>query len=206
MIDSNTDTESSNVAEELAAPNLTASWYARRDEERHRQMAALSAALLDLIHGFKKSLNFRDLQIIEMIFYCQLRNKDVARINKITEQHVALIKHRCIKHIRERIERELGPEAESFSEPGDAMLSQIWQQQRLSCLKRSTIGAYLLGTLDQPWHDYVSFHLHQLGCRFCRANLEDLQLQGTGEQAQVLRDRILESTAVSYTHLTLPTN
>ena len=74
------------------------------------------------------------------------------------------------------------------------MLSRIWQEHRLSCPKRSTIGAYLLGTLAQPWHDYVAFHLDQLGCHFCRANLSDLQREQSGSQPRALRDRILEST------------
>ena len=78
----------------------------------------------------------------------------------------------------------------------EALLTQIWEEQRPSCPKRSTIGAYLLGTLDKPWHDYIDFHLQQLGCRFCRANLADLQQHNGAAQRHVdrLRTRIMQST------------
>ena len=50
------------------------------------------------------------------------------------------------------------------------------------------------GTLDAPWHGYVDFHLHKLGCRFCLANLHDLQEQTSQGASSALRDRILRST------------
>jgi hypothetical protein len=77
----------------------------------------------------------------------------------------------------------------------DAVLADIWQEQRLSCPKRSTIGAYMLGTLEPAWQDYVAFHLDKLGCQFCRANLADLQKQNQAGQSSVLRQKILNSTA-----------
>jgi hypothetical protein len=55
------------------------------------------------------------------------------------------------------------------------------------------VGGYLLGTLDTNWHDYVDFHINQLGCRFCKANLEDLKTQSAHEP-RVLVDRIMQST------------
>lgn len=76
----------------------------------------------------------------------------------------------------------------------DAMVTEIWQEHRLSCPKRSTIGSHLLGTLEPAWNDYVHFHLERLGCRFCRANLDDLREQTRSEALPALRHRILEST------------
>lgn len=191
-------------ADQLAAPDPMASWYVRRDETQDLRHAALTLALRDLINGFKKSENFRDLEVVEMLFYCQLRNKDVARIASLDEKHVALIKHRCLKQVRRRVQRELQPGpsgTDSFagspaelSPAADTMVVEIWQERRLSCPKRSTIGAYLLGTLDKPWHDYVEFHLEQLGCQFCRANLEDLRRQTSQDQSRSFRDWIMEST------------
>ena len=189
---------------ELAASDPTASWYARRDELADLQHDALTAALRDLIDGFKQSHNFRDLQVVEMLFYCQIRNKDAAAVVSLDEKHVALIKHRCIKQLRERVGRDLG-RTDVVIDPGaggdadlpaaaDTVIAEIWQTHRLSCLKRSTIGAYLLGTLDDPWREYVAFHLDRLGCQFCRANLEDLQQQTAEGASQSLRNRIMEST------------
>jgi len=56
------------------------------------------------------------------------------------------------------------------------------------------IGAYLLGTIDPPWQAYVAFHLDRLGCRFCRANLDDLRRQTAGEESRTLERQILQST------------
>ncbi|HOA73944.1 MAG TPA: sigma-70 family RNA polymerase sigma factor [Phycisphaerae bacterium] len=188
----------------LAAPDPTASWYARRDEDHDLKRSALAAALTDLIEGYKRELNFRDLQIVEMLFYCQLRNKDISQTAGVTVNHVAVIKHRCLNQIREQILRRLPRQSDAADlftgadgpvpEAADSMIAEIWQERRLSCPKRSTLGAWMLGTLEPAWTDYVRFHVERLGCRFCRANLDDLEQQTATEPAQTFRDRILQST------------
>jgi len=185
------DEDAADPAQQIPAPDPTASWYARRDEDRGQQKVVLAAALREIIDRYKKSLNFRDLTTVEMLFYCHLRNKDIGEIAGIGEKRVALIKHRCLNRIREHIAAG-GIRFEA--DPPDALLSDIWQEQRLSCLKRSTIGAYLLGTLEAPWHDYIAFHLDRLGCRFCQANLEDLKAKTADDGQRNLRHRIMEST------------
>jgi hypothetical protein len=40
----------------------------------------------------------------------------------------------------------------------------------------------------------VDFHLNRLGCRFCRANLEDLRRRDVEDKSQSLYVRIMEST------------
>lgn len=62
-------------------------------------------------------------------------------------------------------------------EAGVHGLGEIWRRQRLSCPSRSQLGSYLLGTLDGEVQSYVEFHLEQVGCRWCGANLEDLRQQ-----------------------------
>jgi len=183
------------VLTRLAAPDPTASWYARRDESHEQHRTALIRALRELIDGYKDSENFRDLQIIEMLFYCRLANKDVAGILSLDEKHVALIKHRAIKRIRESVSQTTGEFA-----PADTMIADIWQPQRLSCPKRSTIGAHMLGTLEPAWQDYVGFHLERLGCAFCRANLDDLRRQTSEDDSSSFRERIMESTVGFLSH------
>jgi hypothetical protein len=131
--------------------------------------------------------------VIESLFYGQLRNKDVAGIAGIDEKHVALIKHRALNEVRDHVARNAGAGSNSLPVYGDSMVTEVWEEQRLTCPKRSTIGRYLLGTLDPPWQELVDFHLNRLGCRFCRANLDDLQKK-TNEDSAVVRDRILHST------------
>lgn len=179
---------------DLAGSIQTASWYVRADEKYQSQKMALAESLSELVDGFKSSLNFRDLQIAELLFYCHLSNKDVAKIMGLKEKAVALIKHRNLKRIRKRVEAfdiPIGPSSKEF----ENLLSDIWEFQRFSCPKRSTIGAYLLGTVDDEWHKYVDFHINTLGCRFCRANLEDLKSQNTKTKGKKLQARIMESTA-----------
>jgi RNA polymerase sigma factor (sigma-70 family) len=198
-------------AADLASPDPTASWYARRDEEQAWQASVLREALVELIAHLKSSENFRDLQIVEMLFYCQLRNKDIAQAVGVRENQVGVLKHRVIDRIRQHVQRASARSGDrkgavagaaplphgrgsALFEPPDELLSRLWQEERLSCLKRSTIGAYLLGTLDEPWHDYVAFHLDRLGCQFCRANLEDLRAQTEVDTGSAFRDRIMQST------------
>lgn len=184
--------DDSNASGELAAPDPTASWYVRRDETRERQRAALTEALGELIGDFKSSRSFRDLKIVEMLFYCQLRNKDIAALAGVSENHVAVLKHRSLKVIGEQVARRLS--LSDCTDPPDTLLSEIWQDQRLSCPKRSTIGGYLLGTLEPDWQDYVGFHLDRLGCRFCQANFEDLQQQTAEQGRRAVCERIMQST------------
>ncbi len=158
------------------------------------QKIALTDALSKLVDGFKKSLNFRDLQIIELLFYCQLSNKDVAKTMDMNEKAIALIKHRGLKQIRQHVavtDVPVGPSSADF----ENILTEIWELQRPSCPKRSTIGAYVLGTLDDQWHKYVDFHVNTLGCKFCMANYEDLKAQSSKSQSTKLRTRIMQSTA-----------
>ena len=178
----------------VAGREQTASWYVRADEKCEMQKHALADAVSNLIDGFKSSLNFRDLQIAELLFYCQLSNKDVARIMDMNEKAIALIKHRSLKQIRTHVESSnipVGPSSAEF----ENILTETWEYQRPSCPKRSTIGAHLLGTLDDQWNKYVDFHVNTLGCKFCRANYEDLKAQSSKSQSTKFRARIMQSTA-----------
>ena len=187
------------MAHRIKAPGPTASWYVRRDEDHDQLEKALWKVLSQLIDRFKSELNFRDLQVAEMIFYAQLRNKDIAAASGIDPKQVALLKHRFLKRIAQDAADDGSThsgatDGSAFADP--AMLTRVWEEHRPSCPKRSTIGAFLLGTLDRPWHDYVGFHLNQLGCRFCQANLVDLKLQDAEPDRETdrLRDRIMQST------------
>lgn len=183
----------------FAAPDPTASFHARRNEQDELRREALAAAVRELLDALRAEPNFRDLKIVELLFYCQLANKSVAGVVGAEEAHVALVKHRAIQRIRRRVQRELKArglrpgEAESLGP--DALLTEVWEHLRLSCPKRNTIGAYLLGSLEPAWADYVDFHLHRLGCAFCLANLADLKRRTDDSPAAgALRRRILQST------------
>ncbi len=54
-------------------------------------------------------------------------------------------------------------------------VGEIWRRNRLSCPSRRQLGSYLLDALEESDKTYVDFHLQTIGCRFCVANLHDLE-------------------------------
>jgi RNA polymerase sigma factor (sigma-70 family) len=180
------DSSSSGAERYLPVDDQSASWYVGNTEQADRAAAVLASALDHFIGRLKESENFRDLKIIEMLFFAQIRNQQAGEIIGVDEKQIALIKHRMIKALREKIEVE-------SIDPTDSLLTQVWEQRRFTCPKRSTIGRFLLGTLDGEWGQYVDFHLNKLGCRFCNANVEDLRSANENEQAKISH-KIFEST------------
>ena len=76
--------------------------------------------------------------------------------------------------------------------------ARIWREHRLSCLSRTTLGSYLLGTLPAEHRDYVDFHIGVLNCPYCRSNLDDLREEN--ERAAVdpgRTERLFESSVGS---------
>ena len=71
-------------------------------------------------------------------------------------------------------------------------LGEIWRRARLSCPAREQLGSYLLGALAEEEEDYFKFHIEVVGCRYCRANLADLD----GQQAE--SDQTIETRQRRY--------
>lgn len=88
----------------------------------------------------------------------------------------------------------------AMREAGIHGLGEIWRRHRLSCPAREQLGSYLLGALDSDTRSYIDFHLHQVGCRLCRANLEDLTQRRT-EQEQAVHTRRRRYFQTSAGHL-----
>jgi hypothetical protein len=76
-------------------------------------------------------------------------------------------------------------------------LGEIWRRHRVSCPTREQLGSYLLKAVSDELADYVEFHLAHAGCRFCIANLEDLQRQQeeTKDEKSTRRRRYFDSSA-----------
>ena len=64
-------------------------------------------------------------------------------------------------------------------------LGEIWRSGRLSCPSREQLGSYLLGALPEGVADYIACHLEVVGCRFCQANLADLESRPKEKAAAV---------------------
>jgi anti-sigma factor RsiW len=67
-------------------------------------------------------------------------------------------------------------------------LGEIWRRHRLTCATREQLAAYLLGTLSKEAAAYIRFHVQDVGCRLCQANLVDLENQ-QAEAAETARGR-----------------
>jgi hypothetical protein len=68
-------------------------------------------------------------------------------------------------------------------------VGDIWRRHRLSCPSREELGSYLLGAMMDDAADYIRFHLDEIGCRYCAANLEDLRSANETASAGAARDR-----------------
>src|SRR5687768_15837082 len=122
----------------------SASWYVRRDEQADRQRDALAAAMNALLLRYKQAERLRDIQILELLFYAQVRNQEVARTVGVEERAVAVLKHRWLQELADSVSAsgiQWDPALMS-----DSLLTETWEQQRLTCPKRTTIGRHLLGT------------------------------------------------------------
>ncbi|MEM6979566.1 MAG: hypothetical protein AAF539_07830 [Planctomycetota bacterium] len=70
----------------------------------------------------------------------------------------------------------------------------IWRRHRLSCPQRDVLSAFQKGQLDQEETQYVMFHLADVGCRICQAQLDDLASANTSEaDRQSRRQRFSQS-------------
>jgi anti-sigma factor RsiW len=76
-------------------------------------------------------------------------------------------------------------------------LGEVWRRQRLTCATRRQLGSYLLGVLSEEEADYIRFHIDTVGCRFCAANLADLQAQQAeaGDHIERRRRKYFQSSA-----------
>lgn len=72
---------------------------------------------------------------------------------------------------------------------GEHSLGAVWRRDRLSCMSREQLGAYLHAVLDSNLHDYVEFHLVTIACPTCLANLDDLREKQLEPSAQSRRRR-----------------
>ncbi len=144
-------------------------------EVRDSFETALAALLRRLIHDMRDRGAFGDLEVIELIFYKGMRNLDVANLLDIDQKAVAGIKYRAIQRLQKYIaERD---DAKPLSETeADTTVAKVWRDHRLTCLKRGTLGSYLLDVLEDPWRGYTQFHLDVVACPMCLANLEDLRV------------------------------
>lgn len=159
------------------APSVAAA----QAESAAAQQEVLTTVLRQLIRDLRDRQTFEDLQIIELLFYAGRRNNTVAELMEVDEKHVAGVKFRAIQKIQKYLSELDDSLLGAMSEvQAGTTVGDVWRRQRITCLKRGTLGQYLLGVLEEPWLSYTQFHLDVVACPMCLANLEDLQQEEAG--------------------------
>jgi len=180
----------------VASDALSASAYARNHEQYDEDKRSLAAAIEKLANELQTAAKFRDLKIAEGLFYAQLRSLELAKVLKISENEVAVVKRRMIERLARSIQsmtKSSSDESMPDSIPTN-LLTDVWESMRPSCPKRTTLGKYTLKILPPDWDEFVRFHVGTLGCTFCNANLAELQTKHQAPEVTSQHERFFNST------------
>jgi RNA polymerase sigma factor (sigma-70 family) len=161
------------------------------------QRQALTDCLRQYVEQCRGQQRFQELIVVEMLMVLGMRNKEVAGDLGLTETAVAGVKFRAIDRWRQLA--QACPDAHDWQEAdlaATSSIARIWREEGVSCPKRTTLGRYLLGALDDEWMSYIEFHAEVGGCDRCQANLDDLRREDEGaeEARQELRERCFASS------------
>jgi len=175
----------------------TPSRHAAARESADARRRALCESLRRWVEQCRVQRRFQELIAIEMLVVLGMRNKEVAADLGLGETAVAGIKFRVLQRWRD-LAASVGATCDWQEDDlrRDSPIGQIWRQEGISCLKRSTLGRYLLGALDEDWTTYVQFHTEIAGCERCLANLDDLRSEDARDDAarQQWRQRCFASS------------
>jgi len=156
----------------------TPSGAAVQAEAQRQQETLLAEILRQLINELRDRDAFGDLQVIELAFFAGRRNLDIADLLDLDQKAVAGIKFRAIQKLQKYLGQRDPDSLSCLDEAeADVTVARVWREHRLTCLKRSTLGSYLLGIVEEPWRSYTQFHLDVVGCSMCLANLDDLEAE-----------------------------
>ena len=178
-----------------------------RELERHGR-ELLGRVLRTWVHETWMLGEFTRLMVVEALFSGGWRNKDTwERFELRDETAVAGIKFRALKRLRE-LANERDPEGEVLQglvaslEEGQVRLeftvAETWREQRVACPARYWLGRHVVGNLPAGPAAFVDFHMTEMGCPWCQANLEDLRAIEEPDLAP-LRERVQRST-LRYLH------
>jgi RNA polymerase sigma-70 factor (ECF subfamily) len=172
----------------------TPSGLAVQLEAEHMQERLLADILRQLIGELRDREAFNDLQVIELAFFAGRRNIDIAELLDMDQKAVAGVKFRAIQKLQKYLSQRDAAALDCLEDDrADVPVARVWRERRLTCLKRSTLGSYLLGVLEEPWRSYTQFHLDVVGCRMCLANLDDLNAE-EDERGRADTDRFFASS------------
>lgn len=189
------------LVERLARDDNTPSAVVRNDDLRGHGKSLLSEILRTWVQETWEAGEFRRLMVIEALFSGGWRNRDTWRRFELRDETaVAGIKFRSLKRLRE-LAAQRDPSgglvkalAEQAGE-GEAHLdvAAVWGESRVSCPARHWLARHLAGTLDDGPAGFVAFHLEEMECPWCLANLDDLER--SEDALEPLLEKVRASTA-----------
>ena len=197
-----TDSEELPGLEVLATDEETPSRIVRGADLADRGRDLLIGVLRDWVQETWQQGEFTRLMVIEALFSGNWRNRDTwKRFNLRDETAVAGIKFRALKRLRELATRRdsqggllfsLRDEEDGIPERLDYDVAQAWTEGQVSCPARYWLARSLAKNLPEGPQSFVRFHLQEMKCDWCQANLDDLA-RTDGEIDPVL-DRMRAST------------
>jgi hypothetical protein len=146
---------------------------------------------------------FKRLMVIEALFSGGWRNRDTwERLDLRDETAVAGIKFRALKRLRDIAARrdpggEMIPALADVTADGSGHLGlnvkSAWQLGRVACPGRYWLARHVAKNLGEGPTSFIEFHLEQIECQWCQANLDDLKRAEDAEMAPFL-ERMGQST------------
>ena len=184
---------------DVPARGPSPSHYARREEAGEIRRKVLADILGEALGALKEKRELRDLKVLELLFFAGWKGKDAAAAVGTSEPTVTRVKNEALERLARLARRhpQADPSLATFGTDEDPtnLIGEVWRENLLSCLKRSTLGAHALGVLEPEWEDYVSFHLGTVRCDVCAANLEDIK---AGDSASEPARRKLFTSSVGF--------
>jgi len=170
--------------DELARSEETPSQIVHTSDLAAQGTELLRDVLVSWVQETWQQGEFKRLMVIEALFSGGWRNRDTWRRFELRDEtSVAGIKFRALKRLRELALRrdpsgELLPALSESTAEGSSQLdfnvASIWRTGRVSCPARYWIARKLSGNLPDGPTQFVDFHLDEMGCEWCQANLDDL--------------------------------
>jgi len=188
----------------MAREEETPSRIVRGEDMAGHARGVLATLLRTWVQETWEAGEFVRLMVIEALFSGGWRNKDTwQRFDLRDETAVAGIKFRAIARLRDLAREQdrsgtLLPMLADSAQTGEARLNfsvaGTWREERVSCPARHWLARVVEGALEPGPAAFIRFHIEEMDCPWCRANLEDLEQTGADGEREAMLDRVGAST------------
>jgi RNA polymerase sigma factor (sigma-70 family) len=197
----NDDDDGPPLMESLVREEETPSRIVRQADLLGQGRELLQTILRDWVQETWEAGELKRLMVIEALFSGGWRNRDTwERFELRDETAVAGIKFRALKRMRELAaltdsSGSLLSSLADHSQDGNTGLdvAAIWRAARVSCPARHWLARKLADSLAPGPAEFIEFHLAEMKCDWCQANLDDLASQVSN--IEPLLERVRASTA-----------